>query len=55
MLPMLCHAVLVVIIHIETLNKRPLKVKAVAHKGLGGDHQFFSPKHLLKTSVGIVS
>jgi hypothetical protein len=52
---MLCHAVLVVIIHIETLNKRALKVKGVAHKDPGGEHQLFSPKHLLKTSAGIVS
>jgi hypothetical protein len=31
-----------------------MRVKMVAHKDLGEDHQLFLPKHLLLTVVGIV-
>jgi hypothetical protein len=46
--------VVAVIVDVGTANRMPFRVKAVAHKDLGGDRQLFPPKHLLPTAVGIV-
>jgi hypothetical protein len=35
----------------ESANRRPLTVKVVAHKDLGGECQLFPLKHLLYTVV----
>jgi hypothetical protein len=43
-----------VIVHIETVSRRPLVAEAVTHEGLGGDSQLFLTKHILQTAAGIV-
>jgi hypothetical protein len=52
--PMVRLPVVAVIVHIGTVNRRLFIVKAVAHKDPGGDRQWFPPKHLLQTAIGIV-
>jgi hypothetical protein len=46
--------VVAVDVQIETANRRPMTVEAVARKDLGGDHQLFPPKYLLQTTDEIV-
>jgi hypothetical protein len=51
---MASHRAAKTIFQIETVNKRPLVVEAVANKDHGGGGQFLSPKHLFQTAAFIV-